>query len=198
MPASSVKGVALTTDVTDIPNGVATGAISPLVAFTYRTYCLDPTSSNIPFLSGKFSSISLRALITDPASFGMAYFTEATFTPADWIRRITRPNIHIFICVAHPADLPDELMSIENGDWVGMITQIGPTPKEGYLLPESGAPEPLSDDLETKWYVQHLYSHMLVMVSLLTLSLFFLLCQLLCIAICPCTYIHACIFIHTI
>ena len=131
-------------------NGVPDAAVPPPVAFTYRTYRLDPTSPNLQFLIGKFSALSLRALTTDPESFGMAYLTEASFSPADWTRRITRPNVHIFVCVAHPADLPEEWLAIENGDWVGMVTQIGPTPKETYWFKEAGAPEPLGDREETK------------------------------------------------
>lgn len=43
-------------------------------------------------------------------------------------------------------------MDIENGDWVGMVTQIGPTPKVVYWFPQAGADEPLGDELETKWH----------------------------------------------
>lgn len=43
-------------------------------------------------------------------------------------------------------------MDIEKGAWVGMVTQIGPTPKDEYYLPESGCPEPLSDAVETRFH----------------------------------------------
>jgi GNAT superfamily N-acetyltransferase len=134
------------------PNGIPKDFTVPPLAFTYRTYRLDPKSPNLPFLAGKFSSIALRALTTDPGSFGMAYLQEASFTPAEWIKRVSRPNVHIFICVAHPSTLSESLLGIENGDWVGMVTQIGPTPKDVYWLPEAGAEEPLADALETKWH----------------------------------------------
>lgn len=60
--------------------------------------------------------------------------------------------MHIFIVVAHPGDLPESKMDIEKGAWVGMVTQIGPTPKEEYWLPESGCPEPSSDSVETRFH----------------------------------------------
>lgn len=121
--------------------------------FTYKIYRLDPLSSDLPFLTGKYSAISLQALLTDPGSFGMAYETEAAFTVSDWTRRLTRPNVHIFICVAHSeASSPSLPISILHGAWVGMVTQIGPTPRSIYELPHSGAPEPLDDAYETHWH----------------------------------------------
>jgi GNAT superfamily N-acetyltransferase len=128
-------------------------SLTPLaLTYTYRTYVISPTSPSIAFLSGKFSAISLRALAVDPASFGMSYHTESTFSPSTWLARITRPNIRIFITVVHPSTLPSELHTIEHGDWIGMVTQIGPTPKAEFWLPDSGCPEPEGDDIETKFH----------------------------------------------
>ena len=122
------------------------------LTYTYKTYLLPPHSPHLPFLTGKFSALSLRALSTDPASFGMSYSTECTFTPAVWTTRIIRPNIQIFICVAHPSDLPLSQQSIEHGDWIGMVTQIGSTGKSEFWIRDAGAPEPLGDAEETKWH----------------------------------------------
>jgi GNAT superfamily N-acetyltransferase len=134
----------------------------PPLTYTYRTYLLptSPNSPNISFHTGKFSALSLLALSTDPTSFGMSYHTECTFTPQIWHTRLTRPNIQIFICVAHPSTLPEELMTIDHGSWVGMVTQIGPTGKEAYWLgSESGCPEPEGDEVETKWHQTALWVH---------------------------------------
>jgi GNAT superfamily N-acetyltransferase len=122
------------------------------IAYIYKTYRLDPLSPNFPFLTGKYAAISMTALTTDPSAFGMIYTTEASFTPSDWAKRLSRPNVHVFICVAHPSDLAPELYDIEHGSWVGMVTQIGPTPKSDYWLPESGSDEPLDDAIETHWH----------------------------------------------
>lgn len=43
-------------------------------------------------------------------------------------------------------------MDIEKGAWVGMVSQIGPTPKGEYWLPKSGCPEPLSDSVEMRFH----------------------------------------------
>lgn len=60
--------------------------------------------------------------------------------------------MQIFICVAHPAALPAAQHAIEHGEWIGMVTQLGPTPKAAYWLPDAGAPEPADDATETKWH----------------------------------------------
>jgi ribosomal protein S18 acetylase RimI-like enzyme len=120
--------------------------------FTYKTYRLDPLSPNLAFLTGRYAAISMAALTIDPLAFGMSYTTEASFSPSDWARRLSRPNIHLFICVAHPPDLAAEFHDIEHGIWVGMITQIGSTPKSIYWLPDSGSQEPLDDSVETHWH----------------------------------------------
>ena len=122
------------------------------MSFNYKTYGLDARSPNLAFLTGKYAALSLRALTTDPHSFGMTYGTEASFSPSDWAKRVSRLNVHLFICVAHPPNLPVECQDIEHGAWVGMVTQIGSTPKSIFWLPDSGCPEPLEDDLETHWH----------------------------------------------
>lgn len=43
-------------------------------------------------------------------------------------------------------------MNVEKGAWVGMVTQIGPTPKSKFYLPLAGSEEPLGDDRETKFH----------------------------------------------
>ncbi|KAF2669813.1 hypothetical protein BT63DRAFT_423802 [Microthyrium microscopicum] len=120
--------------------------------FTYKSYRLDPKSPNFQFLAGKYAAISLQALSTDPGSFGVAYSTESTLGASEYAIRLSRPNIDVFICVAHAASLASELHDIEHGHWIGMVTQVGPTPKEVFWLRDSGAPEPLDDELETKWH----------------------------------------------
>jgi GNAT superfamily N-acetyltransferase len=122
------------------------------IEYIYKTYRLDPLSPNFSFLTGKYAAISMAALTTDPTAFGMSYTTEASFTPADWAKRLSRTNVHVFICVAHPLNLAPELYDVEHGSWVGMVTQIGSTPKSVYWLPESGAEEPLDDGVETHWH----------------------------------------------
>jgi len=126
----------------------------PSLDFTviYKTYRLDPAAPNFLFLAGKYAALSLLALTTNPEAFGVAYSTEASLSSSDFIKRLSRPNVDVFVCVAHAADLPSMHYDIEHGSWVGMVTQIGPTPKEIFWLRESGAPEPLSDELETKWH----------------------------------------------
>jgi GNAT superfamily N-acetyltransferase len=119
--------------------------------FTFKTYRIDPLSPNFAFLTGKYAAISLAALTTDPKSFGMAYHTEASFAPSQWAQRLSRPNVHVFICVAHPPNLAPELHTIEHGVWCGMVTQIQ-SRKSIYWLPETGADEPLEDALETHWH----------------------------------------------
>ncbi|KAJ9625808.1 hypothetical protein H2203_004571 [Taxawa tesnikishii (nom. ined.)] len=118
----------------------------------YKTYLLDSSSPNIAFLAGKYAALSQLALTTDPEAFGVAYLTEGAFSPADYIARVRRPQVSIFICVGHPEGLDPALYDIEHGHWVGMVTQIGPTPKSIYFSPESGCPEPGDDTVETKWH----------------------------------------------
>lgn len=123
-----------------------------LPTYTYKTYRLDPHSPNINFLAGKYASLSQRALTVDPGSFGVAYSTESAFSPSDYLARVSRPNVHLFVCVAHSSTLPEDQHTIEYGHWVGMITQIGPTPKEAFWMKLYGGAEPLDDALETKWH----------------------------------------------
>jgi GNAT superfamily N-acetyltransferase len=143
------------------------------LTFIYKTYRIDPNSTNFPFLAGKYSALSLEALSTDPESFGIAYSSEAALNPTDVLRRLSRPNANVFVCVAHPSNLDPKLQDIEHGVWIGMVTQIGPTPKDIYWLPprleihemetgpapDPGNPEPLDDALETKWNHTGTWTH---------------------------------------
>jgi GNAT superfamily N-acetyltransferase len=123
-----------------------------LPTYEYKTYQLDPSNPNFIFLAGKYAAISLRALTTDPESFTTAYSTEGALGVSEFLERLSRPDLSVFICVGHPASLPAEKHDIEHGIWVGMVTQIGPTPKKTFWLPESGTSEPLDDNLETKFH----------------------------------------------
>lgn len=124
----------------------------PPLVFTYKVYRIEKTSSAFPFLTGKYAALSLRALSTNPESFGVAYATEASWTSADYAKRCLRHNVNVFVAVAHAADLPEHERNIERGAWVGMVTQIGSTPKATFWLPDSGASEPLPDAAETHWH----------------------------------------------
>ena len=124
----------------------------PPLTFSYKTYRLSSKSNNLPFLAGKYAALSQQAVTTDPHSFGVAYSTEGTLSPSDYLTRLSRPNAEVFVCVAHPGGVDGSQYTIEQGTWVGMVTQIGPTPKETYWLKDSGAPEPLEDAAETKWH----------------------------------------------
>ncbi|TLD27457.1 GNAT family acetyltransferase [Venturia nashicola] len=124
----------------------------PPLEFTYRTYILPKDSPSFPFIVGKYAALSALALTTDPNSFGIHYSTDGAFSAAEHVARLSRPIVNIFVVVAHPGDLPESQMDIEKGAWVGMVSQIGPTTKEEYWLPESGCPEPLSDLVETRFH----------------------------------------------
>lgn len=141
--------------MTDQPNDLGAAeyhmAIPPL-KLTYRTYRLPKESPNFAFLVGKYAALSNLALTSDPESFGMHYSTDGAFSAQDYISRLSRPTVNIFIVVAHPTELSEAEMTIEKGAWVGMVTQIGPTPKSEYWLSLSGCEEPLSDSEEAKFH----------------------------------------------
>ncbi|KAF2436778.1 hypothetical protein EJ08DRAFT_2591 [Tothia fuscella] len=120
--------------------------------YKYRTFRLDASSPNLPFLAGKYAAVSLCAYITNPESFGVAYSTEGSLDPLDFVQRLSRPSFNIFICVAHPGTLLVEKETIEHGHWIDMVTLIDPTPKDVFWIRQSGASEPLDDSEETKFH----------------------------------------------
>lgn len=131
---------------------------SPKPNSIYSVHRIIPTSPSFPKLASLFSELRLRALIASPVSFSSTYELESTFTPKEWQARLSRPGVHIFVAVAYPPNTPAEKQTIENGEWVGKVTLLGPTIKDVYELPESGGPTPASDEEETKWQMTALYS----------------------------------------
>jgi GNAT superfamily N-acetyltransferase len=131
---------------------------SPKPNLIYSVHRIIPTSPSFPKLASLFSELRLRALITSAASFSSTYELESTFNPEKWQTRLSRPGVHTFVAVAYPPNTPLEHQTIENGEWVGKVTLLGPTCKDVYELQESGGPTPASDEEETKWQMTALYS----------------------------------------
>jgi GNAT superfamily N-acetyltransferase len=126
--------------------------------YTYTVHYLSPSAPNFSTLVQKFSSLRLSALLTSPTSFSSTHALESTFTPAQWASRLSRPTVHIFVAIAHPSNVPSADQTVENGDWVGKVTLLGPLTRNVYELPEAGGPILGPDEEESRWQMTALYT----------------------------------------
>ena len=127
--------------------------------YIYKIHRL-PTSDPVllSFLAGKFAALRLSALTVSAAAFSSTFAAESVYTAAQWIARLKRPQVHIFIAVAYAPSTQHNEQTIDAGDWVGSATLFGPYPKDKYELTESGGPEIGADDAESKWQMAAVYN----------------------------------------
>ncbi|KAL3423329.1 GNAT family [Phlyctema vagabunda] len=131
------------------------------MSFIYSVHRLPSDSPDLAFFAGRFSALRLNALAASPDSFSSNFTIESAITPADWIARVSQPQKHIFLCVAHPPDTPAEQQTLNRGEWVGKVTLLGPLSKHSFELPKSGRGDagPLgAEDDETRWQMTALYT----------------------------------------
>jgi ribosomal protein S18 acetylase RimI-like enzyme len=129
------------------------------MSYIYKIHHL-PTSDPLllSFLAGKFAALRLSALTVSAAAFSSTFAKESTFTASQWVARLQRPFLHIFIAVAYAPGTKPEGQTIDAGDWIGSATLLGATPKADYELTESGGPEIGEDDVESKWQMAAVYN----------------------------------------
>lgn len=102
-----------------------------------------------------YRDLRLKALKASPNSFSSTYETEAAFSNADWIDRLTSPDREVFICAATP--LNHEKSSIR-AEWIGQVTLRGPLLGSEFSLPESSGQTPVkSDEEEERWQMLSLF-----------------------------------------
>ena len=102
-----------------------------------------------------YRDLRLNALKTSPQSFSSTYETEAAFTDADWIDRLTTPDREVFICAATPVN---QEKSLNSAQWIGQVTLRGPLPSSDFSLPESSGQAPVkSDEEEERWQMLSLF-----------------------------------------
>ncbi|PLB49678.1 putative GNAT family acetyltransferase [Aspergillus steynii IBT 23096] len=103
----------------------------------------------------RYKNLRLRALQLSPSSFASTYETEATFNDEYWVSDLLQDGKETFICAATtPSETnPDSL------EWVAQVTFSGPKSRENFTLPpESGQPDPASDEEEERWQMLGLFT----------------------------------------
>ncbi|CZT47330.1 uncharacterized protein RSE6_07873 [Rhynchosporium secalis] len=112
------------------------------MAYKYKIHHLPnsgPDAALLPFLAGKFASLRLSALMVSSAAFSSTFAIGSVFTSSQWISRLQRPQLHIFVVVAYfPSTLPTQ-QTIDAGDWIGSSTLLGPFTCSNLEIRESGA-----------------------------------------------------------
>jgi ribosomal protein S18 acetylase RimI-like enzyme len=131
---------------------------SPLKKYTI---CRIPHESpHKPDFVTKFRDTKLAALAEDPTGFAVQHADEILLPLDVWRKRLAPPAT-VLICVKtsnlDTGDTSNEEILL-SGEWVGMVTSIGPLPYSLYHIPGSGQPVPEDPDRETRWHVCNLYT----------------------------------------
>ncbi|OQE17281.1 hypothetical protein PENSTE_c021G09515 [Penicillium steckii] len=124
--------------------------------YTYSFFRVSKTD-NINESARKYRDLRLRALQTSPGSFASTYETEAAFSEAEWIDRLTIPGFEVFICAATP--LNEKANGQNPAEWIGQVTFRGPMTEAEFALPaESGQSEQKPETEEEFWQVLGLFT----------------------------------------
>lgn len=111
----------------------------------------------------RFKALRLDALISAPTSFVSNYGHEQSFTDNEWVVRITDPSRHHLICtrLAHGKvggnDRQPMNPTLDDAEWVGMFTLLGPLTREHYNFQGRQGPSLGNDAEETRWHLVGLY-----------------------------------------
>ena len=139
-------------------------------ATTYATFSIPQDCGNLHLdaLATKFRNFKLDALQRAPEAFSAEFNAESQLPHSVWLSRIIEPGTTTLVCVATATDkhtdgdasTPDNerLKALLEGEWTGTFTLIGPIPREDYLFPKSGQPEPGLEGFETRWQLTSLFT----------------------------------------
>lgn len=128
--------------------------------FTYHIHHLskdDPIL--LSYLAGKFASLKLTAVQVEKSAFSATFTSESKVPFKSRISRLKLPDVHTFIAISYPSSTPPTDQAIDQGDFIGCATLLGPLPKAIYEYPDCGGPTIGSDEEETKWHMSGVYSN---------------------------------------
>jgi len=131
-----------------------------MVSSIHTAIRIPKQTPQIQDLAERFRALKLSALQTDSQNLSGEYESESVLPLSAWEHRLTRSGVETIVAVASstpPSNIEDQLASLLQSEWIGMITMIGPTPFEEFFLPATGQPMPGPDGTETRWHMTALY-----------------------------------------
>lgn len=128
------------------------------MAAPFEVLKIDPATARSPrSLAAKYRDLRLHALQQSPDSFSSTYEEESTYSLETWQSRLFRPGKTTFVCIDKSSSAPSD--AVEEGQWAGQISVLGPIPADTYRLPiESGQPAVVDDSEEERWQVSGLFT----------------------------------------
>jgi ribosomal protein S18 acetylase RimI-like enzyme len=128
---------------------------------TYKIIHVPKTSPQLADIVTKTRTTRLHTLETDPTSWLSNHAAELALPISVWERRLTSPDITIFVCIATSSDEHgrDPETNLLQSEWAGFAALRGPMKYEDYYAsPDMGLPIPASPEEEGRWHMYDLYT----------------------------------------
>ncbi|KAL6719562.1 hypothetical protein ACLMJK_003804 [Lecanora helva] len=126
------------------------------MSVSYTCHELPKNAEDLSTSLDRYVSFRLDALVNAAGQVAATYTYESTFTRQMWMSRLLDPKKHHLVVVAHET-AAHGLESLDNGEWVGMMSLLGPLSKFEYFGSDSESSEIKSDDEEVRFDMSSVY-----------------------------------------